>query len=611
MKNWRRGLLGALCIAWIAYGATATIDPATYLDDIKFLSSKELRGRATGSPELEKAAAFISGKFHDFGLKPLEGRSYYQAFPVTTDASLGNANRFRFTENGHASTLPFPEDFIPFNFSHAGRLAGAVVFVGYGITAPEYNYDDYAGIDVKGKVVMVIRHEPQESDEKSVFEGKAYTQHAQFTSKATNAKIHGAAAVILVNDVASHHGEPDTLEKFGTTAGPVDAGIPFVQVRASRIESWFADAGKNLDKIIEAIDKDLKPQSFAFPDSLRVDANLDIERAVKTVHNVVAYIPGETEEYVIVGAHYDHLGLGGQYSLAPSQTGTIHPGADDNASGTAGVIELARWFSTQPKQKRGILFLSFAGEEQGLLGSSYYAGHPDLPLNQAVAMINLDMIGRIRDAKIYVGGVASGSSFRPLLEQIAPNYELKMDYAGSGSSDSSSDHTSFLAKQVPVLFFFSGLHSDYHKPSDTWDKIDAPAAAGLLRLIADVAGHLRDSPDRPQFVRVAPASGSGHGDSSVGPVGGNSGYGPYFGSIPDFGEGVAGVKFADVREGSPAGKAGFKAGDIMVEFDGKPIQNLYDFTYALRAKKPGDTVKVKVLRNGAPIEAQVLLTKRD
>ena len=612
MKTWNRGLLAALLApivaGWTALGATATIDPAAYLNDVKFLASPELRGRVTGSPELEKAAAFIAAKFHEFGLKPLEGKSYYQAFPVTTDAQLGEANRFRFTEDGRATALHFREDFIPFNFSHSGKLTGAVVFVGYGITAPEYNYDDYAGIDVKGKIVMLLCHEPQESDEKSVFAGKEYTQHAQFTSKASNAKIHGAVGVILINDLANHHGEADTLEKFGVTAGPADAGIPFVQVKADRVASWFTGAGKNLATIVEGIDKDLKPQSFAFPDSVRVDANLDVERAVKTVHNVIAYIPGETDEYVIVGAHYDHLGLGGQYSLAPSQTGTVHPGADDNASGTAGVIELARWYATQPKQKRGILFLSFAGEEQGLLGSAYYAGHPKLSLEKAVAMINMDMIGRIRDAKVYVGGAASGTTLRPLLEQISPNYSLKLDFAGSGASEGSSDHTSFQAKQVPILFFFSGLHGDYHKPSDTWDKIDAPDAAKLLQLVADVADHLRDAPERPKFVRVAPASG--HGDN-VGPVGGNTGYGPYFGSVPDFTEGINGVKFADVREGSPAGKAGFKAGDIMVEFDGKPIQNLYDFTYALRGKKPGDTVKVKVLRDGTPVEAQVLLTKRD
>src|SRR5207248_842442 len=201
MKTWTRGLPAALCIAWIGLGATATIDPNTYLNDIKFLASPELRGRATGSPELEKAGAFIAGKFHDFGLKPLEGARYYQAFPVTTDARPGKANRFRVTgpAPGHSTALHFPEDFVPFNFSHSGKLTGPVVFVGYGITAPEYNYDDYAGIAVKGKAVLVLLHDPQESDAQSVFEGKAFTQHAQFTSKATNAKIHGAAGIILIN----------------------------------------------------------------------------------------------------------------------------------------------------------------------------------------------------------------------------------------------------------------------------------------------------------------------------------------------------------------------------------------------------------------------------
>jgi hypothetical protein len=288
-------------------------------------------------------------------------------------------------------------------------------------------------------------------------------------------------------------------------------------------------------------------------------------------------------------------------------TGTIHPGADDNASGTAGVIELARWFSKQPKQKRGILFLAFAGEEVGLLGSSYWVGHPDLPLEKAVAMINMDMIGRVREGKVYVGGAGTGTGMRDLLERVKAGYKLNIDYsdaAGYGSSD----HASFNAKQVPVLFFFSGLHADYHKPSDTWDKIDAPDAATLLDLVADVASELRSEAGRPQFVRVAPPS---HGEGAVGPVGGGGGYGPYFGSVPDFGEGTKGVKFADVREGSPAAKAGFKAGDVMVEFDGKPIQNLYDFTYALRAKKPGDKVMVKVLRGGSPIETEVTLGRRE
>src|SRR5207244_4165201 len=185
---------------------------------------------------------------------------------------------------------------------------------------------------------------------------------------------------------------------------PNNAGIPFVQVKAVRVEKWFTDAHKDLARIEADIDRDLKPQSFPFDESVKVDANIEVTRAVKTVHNVVGYLPGETGEYVIVGAHYDHLGLGGQYSLAPSQTGTIHPGADDNASGTAGVIELARWFGKQPKQKRGIMFVSFAGEELGLLGSAYYVDHPVVPLNKAVAMVNMDMIGRLRDGKLYIGG---------------------------------------------------------------------------------------------------------------------------------------------------------------------------------------------------------------
>jgi peptidase M28-like protein/PDZ domain-containing protein/PA domain-containing protein len=612
MKIAKYGLLPlAVALSWIGFGATANVDPNLYLDDIKFLASPELKGRATGSPELEKAAAFIAAKFREFGLKPADGKSYYQAFSVTTDARLGKANRFHFTESGRTTILHFPEDFVPLNFSSPGKLAGPVVFVGYGITAPEYNYDDYQGVDVKGRIVLMLRHEPQEFDEKSVFAGKAYTQHAQFASKATNAKIHGAVGVILINDRANHRADTDQLETFGRTAGPADAGIPFIQVKADKIESWFAAAGKDPETIVQEIDRTLKPASFAFPDAVRVDANLDVERAVKTVHNVAGYLPGETDEYVILGAHYDHLGLGEQFALDPDLAGSVHPGADDNASGTAGVIELARWFSTQPKQKRGILFLTFAGEELGLLGSSFYASHPDFPLDKAVAMINMDMIGRVRNSKLYIGGAGTGTTLRATLDKERSKYGLNLDYSDT-SGYGSSDHMEFIPKQVPVLFFFSGLHSDYHKASDTWDKIDAPDAARVLELVADVTDDLRESGDRPLFVRVAPPSGAegAAAGSNLAGAAGADGYGPYFGSIPDFGEGIKGVKFSDVTPGSPAAKAGFKADDVMVEFDGKPIQNLYDFTYALRAKKPDDVIKVKVLRNGKPIEATVTLGRR-
>jgi hypothetical protein len=603
----RAPLSAALCslvLAAAAYGASASIDPDRFLDDVKFLASKNMKGRATGSPELEKAAAFIADKFRSFGLQPIDGKSYYQAFSVTTSAKLGDENHLSYMADGRRIQLAFPGDFMPFNFSARGAMRGGLVFAGYGITAPEYNYDDYKGLDVRGKIVLIMRHEPQEFDEKSIFAGKVYTQHAQFWSKASNAKMHGARGVVLMNDAAAHPGEGDELEKFAESAGPGDAGIPFVQVRYEIAERWFAIGGKNPDEIQKSIDQDLQPRSFAFPDSLQVDANLDVDRVVKTVHNVAGYLPGTTDEYVVMGAHYDHLGLGEQFSMAPSMAGTIHPGADDNASGTAGVIELARWFSTQPKQKRGILFLTFAGEELGLLGSSYYVNHPLLPNDKDVTMINMDMIGRVRDGRLFIGGIGTGTTLKKLLEEVSPKYNLHIDYSEAGYG--SSDHTSFTAKQVPVLFFFSGLHADYHKPSDTWDKIDAPDAAKVLDLVAEVGEDLREAQDRPAFVKVKEPEHAGEASAS----GSHSGYGPDFGSIPDFAEGVKGVKFADVREGSPAAKAGLKAGDVLVEFDGKAIQNLYDFTYALRAKKPGDEVMVKVMRGNDTVEAQVLLTKR-
>jgi len=288
--------------------------------------------------------------------------------------------------------------------------------------------------------------------------------------------------------------------------------------------------------------------------------------------------------------------------LAPSQIGQIHPGADDNASGTAGVLELARLFAPQAgKLKRGVLFMSFAGEELGLLGSAYWVKHPTLPLDKAVAMLNMDMIGRVKDEKLYVGGVGTGSNFKTLLGEDESKSGLKLEYSAGGYA--ASDHTSFVTEKVPVLFFFSGLHSDYHKPSDTWDKIDAPDAVKVLDLVDTLTTQLASEAEKPAFQVVAE-------DQPHGTSGGGGGYGPYFGSIPDFGQTENGVKFSDVKPGSPAAKAGFKAGDVLIEFGGKPIKNLYDFTDALRRSKVGETVQVKVLRDGKEVSAPVVLEQR-
>jgi hypothetical protein len=600
-------LVAGLLAAAALYAATVgspDFSADRYLSHIKYLASPEMKGRESGSPELERAAQYIASQFRADGLKPPDGKSFLQAFDVTTSAKLGRANRFELINGANTENLQPGKDFVPFNFSSHGKVSGGVVFAGYGITAPEYNYDDYAGLDVHGKLVLVLAHEPQEFDDKSVFNGKIYTDHSQFYSKAANARRHGATGVILVTDRINHKDAADELEKFGRTTGPTDAGISFVQVKEDIAERWFRAAGKDLMDLERGIDTDVKPRSFVLP-NFEVRENVDVERAVKTVHNVAGFLPGQTDEYLILGAHYDHLGLGEQFSLAPSLAGTVHPGADDNASGTAGVIELARHFSALPKPKRGILFMTFAGEELGLLGSGFYANHPELPLGKAVAMINMDMIGRVREGKLYVGGAGTGTTLRKELDSITPHFPLRVDYSDT-SGYGSSDHTSFTAKQVPVLFFFSGLHGDYHKPSDTWDKIDAPAAVQVLQLVAEVADHLDEDADRPQFVRVEEKENPHAGVASVS----GNGYGPYFGSIPDFAEPPRGVRFADVTPSSPAAKAGLKAGDILVQFGKDPIQNLYDFTYALRAHKAGEEIEVEVLRGGASVKAKVLLTER-
>ena len=580
------------------------ITPEAYLAHIKYLASPELKGRLTGTPEGNQAARYVAEQFGHAQLKPL-GSSYFQDFDVTARTSLSDRDTLAFEEGGKSRELKQGAEFVPLNLSANGKAKGAIVFAGYGITAPEYHYDDYAGVDVRDRIVLILRHEPQENDPQSVFEGKNLTGHALFSSKVVNAKLHGAKAVLIASDRPNHPGDGDELLKFAPLTATEDYGIVVDQISVGVAEEWLAHSQKNLSQVMSTIDREGKPDSFSLDPAMTATVAVDLQQEKKTVHNVVGYLPGQTGEYVILGAHYDHLGTGQQDSLAPSQIGTVHPGADDNASGTAGVIELARSISAGGVHRRGFLFMCFAGEEEGLLGSAYYAAHPLKPLSDAVAMINMDMIGRLRDNKLYIGGVGTGSTFKTLVEQATKHAGFGADQSEAGGYGA-SDHTSFTAKQVPTLFFFSGLHSDYHKPSDTWDKINASDAVRVLREVSEIARDLADAPERPQFVKVAPNPHSGNMDTS-----GGGGYGPYFGSVPDFGGPPHGVRFSDVREGSPAAKAGLRGGDVLVEFDGKSIDNLYDFTYALRQHKPGDKVQVKVLRAGAPVIADVTLTKRN
>lgn len=567
-----------------------------YLDDIKVLTAPQMEGRGDGTRGLTRAAEMLEKRYRGLGLEAAGSRGYYQPFTVITGARLKKDNHLH-TQNGAGkASLKLEQDFVPFSFSASGSATGPVVFAGYGATAPEFGYDDYANLDVKDKIVLLLRYEPP-----GFAKGRAgLTQHADLITKAINARNHGAKALLMINGKLPEGGE-DLLTQFGSVSGPVDSGVILVQIKNAVAENWLQASGKSLAQVQNQINQSNKPASFALPDSLRLDIQVDVEHTHATVNNVLAYLPGQTDEYIVVGAHYDHLGRGNFDSLAPSQIGQIHPGADDNASGTAGLLELARRLAPMKgKLHRGILFASFAGEELGLLGSAEWVKEPTRPLQNAVAMLNMDMIGRIKDDKIYIGGVGTGSTFQDLLSPAQAKYGFKIEASPGGYS--SSDHTSFVSKHIPVLFFFSGLHSDYHKPSDTWEKINADAALRLLDLVENVSQQLASAPARPAFVTVVEDRPSGSGSGG--------GYGAYFGSIPDFGQVENGVRFSDVKPGSPAAKAGLKAGDILVQFGDLPIKNLYDFTDALRRSKVGDVVEVKVLRDGQPVTASVKLEQR-
>lgn len=567
-----------------------------YLNDIKALTTPSMEGRGDGTKGLTRAAHLIEHRFKSLGLEPAGTQSYFQPFTLITGAKLTGNNHVQ----AGKTELKLNQDYVPFSFSSSGAANAPLVFAGYGATATEFRYDDYDGVEVKDKIVVLLRYEPSGFAAKSGNNG--LTQHAQLISKAINARDHGAKAVVLINGKLGD-GEEDVLTRFGSVSGPVDSGIILVQVKNAVAEKWFQAAGKSLAEVQQQINSSTKPASFAFPDSLRLSMSVSVETTRATVNNVLAWLPGETDEYVIVGAHYDHLGRGNFDSLAPSQIGQLHPGADDNASGTAGVLELARRFAPlKGKLHRGILFAGFAGEELGLLGSAEWVKEPTRPLDKAVAMLNMDMIGRIKDEKVYIGGVGTGSTFQRVLDeaQAQTKSNFKIEYSPGGYS--SSDHMSFVTKKVPALFFFSGLHSDYHKPSDTWEKINPDDAVLLLDLVQNVSEKLASAPERPEFITVVENKPTA---TSTG-----GGYGPYFGSIPDFGQTENGVKFSDVRPGSPAAKAGLKAGDVLIQFGDKQIKNLYDFTDALRRSKVGDVVEVKVLRGSETITASVKLEQR-
>ncbi|MBI4418590.1 MAG: M28 family peptidase [Ignavibacteriales bacterium] len=551
-------------------------------EHVRYLASDSLEGRATGTRGADLAAEYIAAQFRRAGLEPRgDNRTYLQNFEVLMGYELGSRNSATIRVAKRERTLVLQTDFRPLGFSASGTYSGDVVFAGYGITLPGKAYDDYAGLDVAGKAVMILREHPDSGNPHSEFISLSGIRH-----KVTRARELGAKAIMIVGGLSDAEGRallPFTFAQSGGTAG-----ILVFTITREIADQILEASHKNLRTLEEQLVASKKPASLAI-EHATVALETEVSAVMGRAANVVGFLPGNEEslrqEVVVLGAHYDHLGYGGEGSgsLKPD-TSAIHNGADDNASGTAGLIELAEYFAMKrPSLKRGLVFIAFSREERGLLGSAVYVERPAVALEKTVAMVNMDMIGRLSGGKLIVYGVGTSPGFSDLLTRHAPEgINVKPVPDGFGPSDQSS----FYAKQIPVLHFFTDLHSDYHKPSDDWDKLAYTGMKSVLEMVASVALELNGTAERPSYVSVASPRRSGEG----------RGIRSYTGTIPDFGEQSGGMKLSGVTEGSPAAVAGLQAGDLIVKFGTVEIKNLYDYTFALGEYKPGDVVDVVVKR---------------
>ena len=569
---------------------TAEITAEELRDLVRALSDDALEGRETGEPGCERAAEMVAAEFSRLGLRPAGALgSWFQPFTIprgvrvlpTTSLSAKDAAG---GEHGFA----LAKEFVPLDVSGAGDVEGDVAFVGYGIRAPDLRYDDFAGVDVRGKVVVVLRHAPAWQAKASPFaDPKTMERYGSLSSKAEEAAKAGALALVVVNDPASSTTpEKDDLRPPG---GGSTGRIPVVQLAWRAGPALERALGLSFATRQASLDASLTPASEALQGP-RLRVHCDLEQLVRHARNVVALLPGDLllaptgspRETLVLGAHYDHVGRGRFGSLAQAD-GAIHNGADDNASGTAALLEIAgRLVADRARLRRDVLFLAFSGEELGLFGSRHYVANPRVPLADTVAMLNLDMIGRLDDDRLYVGGSGTSLGWPPLLESKNDGpTPLRLRFMPGGRAP--SDHESFYAKGIPVLFFFTGLHADYHRPSDDWDRINYPGEARVARLACAVAEDLLTRPDRPAFTKADDRG---------------------FDIAPTLGvtfEANGSLRIGALEEHGAGRLAGLEPKDVLVAWNGAPLKDAKDGEVRVKKAGFGESVELIVWHDGAVV----------
>ncbi|HUO43385.1 MAG TPA: M28 family peptidase [Burkholderiales bacterium] len=600
--------LRAASSATTALPAAAPVSAAITARDlhthVAYLADDALQGRMTGSPGAALAAQYITDRMKQAGLKPLNGDSFLQPFEFSAGVKvIPDQNRLAMAAGGASREFRVEQDFRPLSFSANGGADGEVVFAGYGLSVPGENgkgYDSYAGLDVKDKIVLVLRYVPENVSPPRRAELNRY---AGLRYKAMIARNHGAKALLVVTGPNSPN--PGELSPLAFDSSLAGSGIVAASISGDAAAGLLAPSGKDLKTLQTALD-DENPQAvdvrFTLP-ATKISLTTALEHLKKTDNNVIGWLPpaiGKSPEFVMLGAHYDHLGLGETGSLAvKGEEHQIHSGADDNASGVATVLEIAAALAAERKAHpekfpRGVAFALWSGEELGLIGSANYAEHPLLPLTDEIAYINFDMVGRLRENRLMLQGIGSSSAWRTLIEKR--NVPAGFNVVLQDDPYLPTDTTSFYPKNVPVLAFFTGSHENYHRPTDKTDTLNYEGMARVAQFAEQITLDLVRNPQRPDYLKVAKTQPA---------LGGRESLRAYLGTIPDYAAEVQGVRLSGARGGSPADKAGFQAGDVIVEFAGQKIANIYDYTYALDAVKIGVPVKVVVLRDGRRVEITV------
>lgn len=577
-------------------------------EDIFYLASDELAGRGPYSAGLEAAAQHIASEFKAAGLKTdlIEGQPF-QVFHRRAALGLGPEQKLSWEVSGRTETLESNRDFRPLSASTTAEVNLPLVFAGYGITSEEDEYDDYEEIDVTGKGVILLRHEPDQRGLTGKFAGKANSSHAFLRSKIANALERGAAAIFFCSSewAVNENDQADDLLSFNLNM-PRDfrPSVPVAHLTRDAVDRLLSRGGHpSLSDLEREIDTDLKPRSFPLKDAM-ARADFKIVNNERTQKNVLGLLPGKgdlAEETIVLGAHYDHLGMGGGGSLAP-WTSEIHNGADDNASGTTVLLELARQIQALdgPHQRR-ILCIAFAAEEQGLIGSEYYARHPLFAMENTKAMLNFDMVGRLREGKLTVYGVDTAKEYASLLRKHAEPHalDLKMTRGGYGPSD----HASFYSRGVPVLHFFTGFHPQYHRPSDTADLINIEGLRKIAQLAIGMIPELVTGDITPTGTRGGGIAGLGLGGPRRG--GAANQEKPALGvqiRKPAMGEGI---EVQRVVAGTPAEAAGLRAGDRILTWDETPVETVPGLIEMAKGAEPMQKVPLKILRGTIELEVTV------